>query len=66
MHFNAYQYYNLEVSFEIEAQGTFYWDKNANYIHLIAQLTCATKSIWRYLWELKLVEMGYYLIFVTS
>lgn len=35
MHFTAYQYYNLEVSFETEAQGTFYCDKNANYTHLL-------------------------------
>lgn len=35
MQFNAYQYYNLEVTFfEIEAQGTFYRDKNAKYTHL--------------------------------
>lgn len=35
MYFNAYQYYNLEVSFEIEAQGTLYCDKNANYTHFL-------------------------------
>lgn len=34
-YFNAYQYYNLEVSFEIEAQGTLYCDKNANYTHFL-------------------------------
>lgn len=35
IHFNAYQYYNLEVSFVIEAQGIFYCDINANYIHFL-------------------------------
>lgn len=35
MHFNAYHYHSLEVSFEKEAQGTFYW-----YLMLITPTSC--------------------------